>query len=41
MDLGPPSEPSGLGIGLAKARSAYHQRILTVGTDMSVGKMSI
>ncbi len=33
-------EPSGLGIGLAKARSLTCQRILTVGTDMSVGKMS-
>ncbi|MGK7939775.1 MAG: DUF1611 domain-containing protein [Crocosphaera sp.] len=33
-------EPSGLGIALAKARSLSCQRILTVGTDMSVGKMS-
>lgn len=33
-------EPSGLGIGLGKARSLNCQRILTVGTDMSVGKMS-
>ncbi|WP_035799013.1 DUF1611 domain-containing protein [Crocosphaera chwakensis] len=33
-------EPSGLSIGLAKARSLSCQRILTVGTDMSVGKMS-
>ncbi len=33
-------EPSGLGIGLAKARSLPCQRILTVGTDMVVGKMS-
>ncbi|MEA5510999.1 DUF1611 domain-containing protein [Crocosphaera sp. UHCC 0190] len=33
-------EPSGLGIGLAKARSLACHRILTVGTDMSVGKMS-
>ncbi|MDJ0601785.1 MAG: DUF1611 domain-containing protein [Crocosphaera sp.] len=34
-------EPPGLGIGLGKARSLNCQRILTVGTDMSVGKMSI
>ncbi|GBF82835.1 DUF1611 domain-containing protein [Aphanothece sacrum] len=33
-------EPSGLSIGKAKARSLVCQRILTVGTDMSVGKMS-
>ncbi|NER20163.1 MAG: DUF1611 domain-containing protein [Symploca sp. SIO1C2] len=33
-------EPPGLGIGSAKARSLPCQRILTVGTDMSVGKMS-
>lgn len=33
-------EPPGLSIGLAKARSLTCQRILTVGTDMSVGKMS-
>ncbi len=33
-------EPSGLGIGLAKAQSLRCQRILTVGTDMVVGKMS-
>ncbi|MEA5533045.1 DUF1611 domain-containing protein [Crocosphaera sp. XPORK-15E] len=33
-------EPSGLSIGLAKARSLACKRILTVGTDMSVGKMS-
>jgi uncharacterized NAD-dependent epimerase/dehydratase family protein len=33
-------EPEGLGIAQAKARSLSCQRILTVGTDMSVGKMS-
>ncbi|MFP5269624.1 DUF1611 domain-containing protein [Coleofasciculus sp.] len=33
-------EPTGLGIGKAQARSLSCQRILTVGTDMSVGKMS-
>jgi len=33
-------EPQGLGIGKAQARSLSCQRILTVGTDMSVGKMS-
>ncbi len=33
-------EPKGLGIGLAKAQSLNCQRILTVGTDMIVGKMS-
>ena len=33
-------EPPGLGIGSAKARSLPCKRILTVGTDMSVGKMS-
>lgn len=33
-------EPQGLGIGLAKAQSLACQRILTVGTDMIVGKMS-
>ncbi|WP_107669526.1 DUF1611 domain-containing protein [Cyanothece sp. BG0011] len=33
-------EPKGLSIGLAKAQSLSCQRILTVGTDMSVGKMS-
>lgn len=33
-------EPSGLTIGKAKARLLNCQRILTVGTDMSVGKMS-
>ncbi|MDJ0731426.1 MAG: DUF1611 domain-containing protein [Crocosphaera sp.] len=33
-------EPKGLGIGLAKAQSLSCQRILTVGTDMIVGKMS-
>ncbi len=33
-------EPEGLGIGQGKARSLACQRILTVGTDMAVGKMS-
>ena len=33
-------EPPGLGVGSGKARSLPCQRILTVGTDMSVGKMS-
>jgi uncharacterized NAD-dependent epimerase/dehydratase family protein len=33
-------EPEGLRIGTGKARSLACQRILTVGTDMSVGKMS-
>ncbi len=33
-------EPSGLSIGTAKARHLACQRILTVGTDMAVGKMS-
>lgn len=33
-------EPPGLGIASAKARSLSCQRILTVGTDMAVGKMS-
>ncbi len=33
-------EPTGLGVGSGKARSLPCQRILTVGTDMSVGKMS-
>ncbi len=33
-------EPPGLGVGSAKARSLQCRRILTVGTDMSVGKMS-
>ncbi|HAA30341.1 MAG TPA: DUF1611 domain-containing protein [Cyanobacteria bacterium UBA8553] len=33
-------EPTGLGVGSGKARSLSCQRILTVGTDMSVGKMS-
>jgi len=33
-------EPEGLGIAAGKARSLSCQRILTVGTDMSVGKMS-
>lgn len=34
------SEPKDLKIGKAKARSLSCQRILTVGTDMGVGKMS-
>ncbi len=33
-------EPPGLSIGKGKARSLAAQRILTVGTDMSIGKMS-
>ena len=33
-------EPAGLTIGKAKARSLSGQRILTVGTDMAIGKMS-
>ena len=33
-------EPKDLGIGTGKARSLSCQRILTVGTDMAVGKMS-
>ena len=33
-------QPEGLGIGKGKARSLNCQRILTVGTDMAVGKMS-
>ena len=33
-------EPAGLGIGTGRARTLPCQRILTVGTDMSVGKMS-
>ncbi|HBB34868.1 MAG TPA: DUF1611 domain-containing protein [Cyanobacteria bacterium UBA8803] len=33
-------EPKGLGIGSAQARSLRCQRLLTVGTDMGVGKMS-
>lgn len=33
-------EPPGLSIGTAKARSLAAQRILTVGTDMAIGKMS-
>ncbi|MEM7760046.1 MAG: DUF1611 domain-containing protein [Cyanobacteria bacterium P01_A01_bin.40] len=33
-------EPSGLSIGQGKARSLHAQRILTVGTDMAIGKMS-
>lgn len=33
-------EPLGLSVGSGKARSLPCQRVLTVGTDMSVGKMS-
>lgn len=33
-------EPSGLGVGSGKARLLPCRRVLTVGTDMSVGKMS-
>lgn len=33
-------EPAGLGVASAKARSLSSLRILTVGTDMAVGKMS-
>ncbi|MEO8892455.1 MAG: DUF1611 domain-containing protein [Coleofasciculaceae cyanobacterium] len=33
-------EPTGLTVGSGKARTLTCQRILTVGTDMSVGKMS-
>lgn len=33
-------EPTGLAVGSGKARSLSCERILTVGTDMSVGKMS-
>jgi uncharacterized NAD-dependent epimerase/dehydratase family protein len=33
-------EPAGLTIGKGKARSLAAQRILTVGTDMAIGKMS-
>lgn len=33
-------EPEGLAVGSAKAGSLSCQRLLTVGTDMSVGKMS-
>ena len=33
-------EPSGLGVGQARAASLSCQRILAVGTDMAVGKMS-
>ncbi|NEQ29289.1 MAG: DUF1611 domain-containing protein, partial [Microcoleus sp. SIO2G3] len=33
-------EPSGLSVGMGKARSLDCRRVLTVGTDMSVGKMS-
>ncbi len=33
-------EPTGLGVGSGKARSLSCRRILTVGTDMAVGKMS-
>lgn len=33
-------EPAGLGVGSGKARSLACRRVLAVGTDMSVGKMS-
>ena len=33
-------EPSGLGVGQARAATLSCRRILTVGTDMAVGKMS-
>lgn len=33
-------EPTGLSVGSGKARSLSAKRVLTVGTDMSVGKMS-
>lgn len=33
-------EPTGLGVGTAKARSLACRRVLSVGTDMAVGKMS-
>jgi uncharacterized NAD-dependent epimerase/dehydratase family protein len=33
-------EPTGLTIAKGKARSLFAQRILTVGTDMAIGKMS-
>ncbi|MFB2921127.1 DUF1611 domain-containing protein [Aerosakkonema funiforme] len=33
-------EPAGLGVGTAKARSLSCRRVLAVGTDMAVGKMS-
>ncbi|MCC0176974.1 DUF1611 domain-containing protein [Waterburya agarophytonicola K14] len=33
-------EPPGLSIGTAKVRSLLARRILTVGTDMAIGKMS-
>ncbi|MCL1474306.1 DUF1611 domain-containing protein [Argonema antarcticum] len=33
-------EPAGLGVGTAKARSLPCRRVLAVGTDMAVGKMS-
>lgn len=33
-------EPSGLSVGSAQARSLPCKRVLTVGTDMSIGKMS-
>ena len=33
-------EPPGLGVGSGKARFLSCQRVLTVGTDMSIGKMS-
>jgi uncharacterized NAD-dependent epimerase/dehydratase family protein len=34
------NEPSGLSVGTGAARSLTCKRVLTVGTDMSVGKMS-
>ncbi|MEL6438159.1 MAG: DUF1611 domain-containing protein [Cyanobacteria bacterium J06621_8] len=34
-------EPPGLSIGQGRARSLQAQRILTVGTDMAIGKMSV
>ena len=40
MDLGCTSEPTGLKVGSGKARSLPCQRVLTVGTDMAIGKMS-
>lgn len=33
-------EPQDLSIGTGKARSLHNKRVLTVGTDMAVGKMS-
>lgn len=33
-------EPSGLAVGSGKARSLRCRRVLTVGTDMAIGKMS-